>query len=327
MYAMEVGSLGGPEALERVERPDPTPGPSEVLIEVAAIGCNFADTLITRGRYQVKPELPFAPGAEAAGTIVSVGDAALGFTAGQRVLALLDHGAYASHVVAPASRVFAIPPTVGVEEAAALGVVYQTSYFALVHRARLRQGETLLVHAAAGGVGLAAVQLGAALGATVIATAGSEAKLELAREHGAHHALNYREGSWVDAVRELTDGRGADVIYDSVGGDTFDLSTKCIAWAGRLLIIGFASGRIPELRMNRVMLKNISIVGLHWSPYLEHGPELVREAMAALFELRAEGRIEPLVSDTRPLTSAAAALEDIAARRTVGKVILVPGCR
>lgn len=324
MYAMEVRSLGGPEALERVDRSDPAPGPSEVLVAVEAVGCNFADTLITRGRYQLRPELPFAPGAEAAGTIEAVGGQVFDLEVGQRVLALLPYGGYASHVVVPRSRVFVVPDSVDAQDAAALGVVYQTSYFALVHRAQLQPKETLLVHAAAGGVGLAAVQLGAALGATIIATAGSDEKLELAKEHGADHALSYRDKGWVDAVKRLTDGRGADVVYDSVGGDIFDSSTKCIAWGGRLLVIGFASGRIPELAMNRVMLKNISIVGLHWSPYFEHAPELVADAMAALFELRAQGRICPLVSDVRPLASAAAALEDLAARKTVGKIILVP---
>jgi NADPH2:quinone reductase len=210
------------------------------------------------------------------------------------------------------------------EDAAAAGLVYQTSYVALVHRANLRADETLLVHAAAGGVGLAAVQIGAALGARVIGTAGTKEKLELVAENGADFVVNYREGDWVSRVKELTDGRGADVIYDPVGGDTFDASTKCIAFEGRILIVGFASGRIPTAAMNRVLLKNFSLVGIHWGLYFDEDPEVLHESQVALSRLYAEGKIKPVVSETFPLKDAKSALAALGSRKTTGKIVLVP---
>ena len=324
MYAMQVKSLDGPRALERVDASPPKPARGEVVIEVAWAGCNFFDTLITRGRYQVRPELPFAPGAEVSGVVSAVGADARGFAVGDRVLGLLPYGGYATHVAVPASRAFAVPDEVPLDDACAMGIVYQTSYIALHERAGLRSGERLLVHAAAGGVGLAAVELGAAAGAEVIGTAGSERKLELARAHGATHALSYRDASWVDAVRALTGGRGADVIYDPVGGDTFDASTKCIAFGGRLLVIGFASGRIPTLEMNRVLLKNIAVVGTHWGAYFEHASEVPARAQRALFDLHRDGTIHSLIGARHPLVDAARALEALAGRETVGKVLLSP---
>ena len=205
-----------------------------------------------------------------------------------------------------------------------MGVVYQTSYVGLVHRANLRQGETLLVHAAAGGVGLAAVQIGVALGARVIGTAGTPDKLDLVKKNGADIALNYRDEDWVERVKELTDGRGADVIYDPVGGDTFDLSMKCVAFEGRILVIGFTSGRIPSAKMNRVLVKNFSLVGLHWGLYFEKDPQVLREAQEAISRMYAAGEIAPVVSATYPLAEAAVALEALGARRTTGKVVLIP---
>jgi NADPH2:quinone reductase len=321
---MIVDQLGGPSALKREELPDPEPGPGEILVDVKAIGCNFFDTLITRGKYQVQPELPFSPGAEASGIVEAVGVGVSHVAPGDPVNALLSYGAFASKLLAPASRVFPIAEGMSFEAAAALGVVYQTSYMALVPRAQLQAGETLLVHAAAGGVGLAAVQIGVALGARVIGTGGTADKLELICEHGAEVALNYREEDFVERTRELTDGRGADVIYDPVGGDTFDRSLKCIAFNGRLLVIGFASGRIPEAKMNRVLLKNISLVGLHWGLYFDRDPEALQDAQRALVELFTEGRIQPLVSATYPLVDAATALEALGNRNTTGKVVLIP---
>jgi NADPH2:quinone reductase len=236
----------------------------------------------------------------------------------------LEYGGFASTVAAPQERVFPMPPQMTFEEAAALGIVYQTSYVGLVRRANLREGETLLVHAAAGGVGLAAVQIGVALGARVIGTAGTPDKLDLVKQHGADAVINYREDDWVARVKELTDGRGADVIYDPVGGDTFDLSTKCIAFEGRILVIGFASGRIPSAQMSRVLVKNFSLVGLHWGLYFEKNLRVLQDTQEALSRLYAAGKIAPLVSATYPLTEAAAALEALAARRTTGKVVLIP---
>ena len=321
---MLVESLDGPSALTRREDEVPTPGAGEVLVAIRAAGCNFFDTLITRGKYQVQPPLPFAPGAELAGDVVAVGAGVTAFSVGDRVSGLADYGAYASHIVLPTERVFRMPDDMSYDVGAAMGIVYQTSYFALRYRANLQAGETLLVHAAAGGVGIAAVQIGRALGATVIGTAGSDDKLALAREQGAQHTFSYRDDTWKDAVLEVTKGKGADVIYDPVGGDAFDLSTKCIAFSGRLLVVGFAGGRIPTLAMNRVLLKNFSVVGLHWGAYFKHDPGLIARAQQEIFDLWREGKIKPLVTSTHPLSEAAQALEDLGGRQTVGKVVLHP---
>ncbi|MBW1754819.1 MAG: NADPH:quinone oxidoreductase family protein [Deltaproteobacteria bacterium] len=324
MYRIVVRELGGPGSLEREELDAVSADPGQVVMDVSAAGCNFFDILITQGKYQVRPELPFSPGAEVAGTVRGVGEGVERFSVGDRVNGFLEYGGFASTVAVPQERVFPMPPQMTFEEAAALGIVYQTSYVGLVRRANLREGETLLVHAAAGGVGLAAVQIGVALGARVIGTAGTPDKLDLVKQHGADAVINYREDDWVARVKELTDGRGADVIYDPVGGDTFDLSTKCIAFEGRILVIGFASGRIPSAQMSRVLVKNFSLVGLHWGLYFEKNLRVLQDTQEALSRLYAAGKIAPLVSATYPLTEAAAALEALAARRTTGKVVLIP---
>jgi len=319
-----VHQLGGPGSLRREELEAVSADPGQVVIDVSATGCNFFDILITQGKYQVRPELPFSPGAEVAGTVREVGEGVERFAVGDRVSALLAYGGFASTVVAPQERVFSMPSQMTFEEAAALGVVYQTSYVGLVHRANLRQGETLLVHAAAGGVGLAAVQIGAALGARVVGTAGTPDKLDLVKQNGADVALNYRDEDWVERVKELTDGRGADVIYDPVGGDTFDLSTKCVAFEGRILIIGFASGHIPSAKMNRVLVKNFSLVGLHWGLYFEKNPQVLQDAQEAISRLYAAHKIAPVVSATYPLVDAEVALAALGARKTTGKIVLIP---
>lgn len=324
MYRMVVRELGGPAALEREELIEVEAGPGEIVIDVKAVGCNFFDTLITEGKYQVKPELPFSPGAEVAGIVRALGRGVSRFSIGDRVSALLEYGGYASVVAAPETRVFPMTNEMRFEEAAALGLVYQTSYVGLVHRANLKKGETLLVHAAAGGVGLAAVQLGVALGAKVIGTAGTAEKLALVKANGAHEAINYREEDWVERVKELTAGRGADVVYDPVGGDTFDLSTKCIAFEGRILIIGFASGTIPSAKMNRVLVKNFSLIGLHWGLYFKMNPGVILHAQESIVRLHAAGKIAPLVSATYPLSEAKEALAELGGRKTTGKVILIP---
>ena len=324
MYRMVVRELGGPSSLERETLDRIAAGPGQVVIDVNACGCNFFDILITQGKYQVRPELPFSPGGEVAGTVREVGDGVERFAVGDRVSAFLEYGGFASTVAAPQKRVFAMPPEMTFEDAAALGLVYQTSYVGLVHRANLQAGETLLVHAAAGGVGLSAVQIGVALGARVIGTAGTPDKLDLVKRNGAHAVLNYREEDWVKRVKEFTDGRGADVIYDPVGGDTFDLSTKCIAFEGRILIIGFASGRIPSVQLNRVLVKNFSLVGLHWGLYFEKDPRVLQQAQEAISELYSGGKIIPVVSATYPLEEASSALAALGSRKTTGKVVLIP---
>ena len=324
MRAIVVDRWMEPRELTPREAPEPKVGPGLLGIDVRAAGCNFFDILMVRGQYQVKPPFPFIPGAELAGVVREVGPGADGFAVGDRVLASASLGAFAERAAVPAIAAWRMPDGMSFEEAAGFPIVYPTSYAGLVHRAQLRAGETLLVHAAAGGVGIAAVQIGKVLGARVIATAGGADKLEVARRAGADAAIDYRAGDWVEAVRAATGGRGADVIYDSVGGDVFDGSLKCIAWNGRLLVIGFASGRIPEVKLNRVLLKNISLVGLHWGAHAMHEPERIPEVFRALLALYREGKIAPLVYRTYPLAELPAALEALGSRQSWGKIVVTP---
>jgi NADPH2:quinone reductase len=321
---MVMRSLGEPDQLELAEWPERAPDPGEVAIDVEAIGCNFADVLICRGKYQVKPELPFAPGSELVGKVRSLGAQVTGLSPGQTVTAQLTSGAYASYVVADARRVQPVPAGVPPEDAVALGIAYQTAHLSLVDRARVQAGENVLIHAAAGGVGLASVQIAHALGARVIATASGPDKLALCREHGADAALDTNEANWQERVLELTDGRGADVICESIGGDVFERSLKCIAWAGRLIVVGFSSGEIPALKLNRVMLKHIAVLGLNLHSYHERDPAALRRAVRSLFELYAQGKLRPLIHARYPLEQAASALAELASRRSVGKLILKP---
>ena len=323
MHAMLMRELGEPNRLEAVTLDDPQPGPGEVAIDVRAIGCNFADVLICQGKYQIRPVLPFSPGSEVAGHVRALGQGVTGLALGQAVAAQLGFGAYASVVCADARRVQGVPEGVPLEDACALGIAYQTAYLSLVDRARLQPGESVLVQAAAGGVGLASLQVGHALGARMIAGASGD-KLALCREHGADAAVDTRAPDWPDRVRELTAGQGADVICESVGGDVFEGSLKCIAWGGRLVVVGFSSREIPAPKLNRVMLKHISLLGLNLGSYHERNPSLLRGATAALFALYQQGKLRPLISGRYPLSAAADALAELAARRSVGKLLLMP---
>ena len=324
MKAIVVDRIMTPEALCVREVEAPRPGPGEALIEVKAAGCNFSDILMLKGEYQVKPDWPFIPGGEVGGVIREVGAGVTTLQAGDRVLSRCALGGFAEQVVASADTTYRMPDALSFEAGAAMPTVYPTSYLALADRTHLREGETLLVHAAAGGVGLAAVQIGKALGARVLATAGGASKLEVAKAAGADVLIDYRKEDFVARVLEETEGRGADVIYDSVGGDTTDRSLKCIAWNGRLLVIGFASGTIPEVKMNRVLLKNIALIGLHWSAYPDREPESIDACFDNLFALAERGAIDPLVSARYPLERAGEALEALGSRKTVGKIVLVP---
>ena len=324
MRAVVVDRWMKPSELEIQEIPAPEAGPAQLVVEVHAAGCNFFDTLIVQGRYQRKPDFPFTPGGEVAGVVSEVGADVDGFAVGDRVLALTDIGGFAERCVARAEATWPLPDGMPFDVGAALPIVYPTSYAALVYRADLMEGETLLVHAAAGGVGLAAVQIGKALGAHVIATAGGPEKCEVAAQAGADVAIDYRAEDFEPRVQELTDGRGADVIYDSVGGDTTDKSLRCIAWNGRLLIVGFASGSIPAIKANRILLKNIAVTGVHWSAFQEKDPELIDPTFEALFALHAEGLIEPLISAHYPLERVTEALEALGSRQTYGKVVVTP---
>ncbi len=326
MRAWQVHELGAPADVLRLEEVDDlTPGPHEVVVGVEACALNFADTLLCEGRYQESPPLPFTPGLELAGTVLAAGSAAM-HPVGARVVGSprLPHGALAEQAVATSADVFPIPATMPAVDAAAMHVTYQTGWFALHRRAMVRAGETVLVHAGAGGVGSAAIQLAKAAGARVVATAGGADKVELCRTLGADHVVDYRSEDFVDIVNDVTDGAGADVVYDSVGGDTFGRSTKCIAWEGRILVIGAAAGTYAEARTNHAMVKTYSIVGLNWGGYRSRRPELVHEAHDALVRLHGEGAIAPLVSEVLPLDALPEALVRLAGRGTTGKVVLTP---
>jgi NADPH2:quinone reductase len=324
MRAVVVDRWMQPSELTVSQVPEPEVTDGTVGVDIRAAGCNFFDLLLVQGSYQMKPPFPFVPGAELAGVVSTVGGGVEGMQVGDRVFASVPLGAFAERAVVPAGALWKMPARMTFEEAAGFPIVYPTSYAALVYRARLQPGETLLVHAAAGGVGMAAVQIGKALGARVIATAGGAEKLEVARRAGADVVIDYRNGDWVEHVRAATGGRGADVIYDSVGGDVFDASLKCIAWSGRLLVIGFAGGRIPDVKLNRVLLKNISLVGLHWGAYAFNEPERIVETFSALFDLYEQRRIAPVVFKTYPLDQLPAALEALGARRSYGKIVVTP---
>lgn len=301
----------------------PEPGPRQVRIRNHAAGLNFFDILQIQGSYQYKPPFPFTPGAEVAGVVEAAGADVKHVRTGDRVLAMTSGGAFAECSLADDHSVFPVPEGMSFAEAAAMPVVYQTSYFALTHRCTVSPGQWLLVHAGASGVGMSAIQIGKALGAKVIATAGSESKLRFAREQGADHAILYNDPAWVDRVKEITAGHGADIIYDPVGGDAFDLSTKIIALEGILLVIGFASGRIPTIAANRILLKNMSVTGVVWGGYIQRHPEYKAKAQAALNEMYLAGRIKPTVGRSFALRECPQALRALANREILGKAVLV----
>lgn len=326
MRAWQVRELGDPtEVLTLVEVEPPMPGPGEVVVEVEAAALNFFDILLCQGKYQERPPLPFTPGAEVAGRVVAAG-AGVNLAPGRRVIAMppLPRGGFAERVAAPVSRVFPVPDALPAEAAAALHIAYQTAHFALHRRARLRPGETVLVHAGAGGVGSAAIQLAVAAGARVLATAGGAEKVAICRRLGADPAIDYRAGDFVEAVKAATGGRGADVIFDPVGGDVFDASRRCVAFEGRLVVIGFAGGRIADAPTNHALVKNYSIVGLHWGLYARVMPQLIVETHTELLRAYAAGEIDPLIYRVAPFAELPAALAEIGSRRTWGKLVTRP---
>lgn len=323
MKAWQVTHYGEPEEMTLAEVATPSPGEGEVLIRNHACGLNFFDLLQCQGKYQSKPTFPFTIGAEVAGTIAAVGEGVEGLAVGQRVASLPRGGGFAEQTLVPASRAYAIPESMSFQQAAAMPIVYQTSLFALDYKAKLQAGEWLLVHAGASGVGVAAIQLGKAMGARIVATAGSPEKLEFCKAQGADHVLGYRDGSWVDSVKSICGRFGADVIYDPVGGDIFDLSTKVIAPDGRLLVVGFASGRIPTLAANRALLKNMSLVGVFWGRHCDEHPgymESLHKRLVGMFEA---GAIDPPVGATYPLSEAPRGIRDLADRKVRGKAVLI----
>jgi len=324
MQAWRVHQLGEPEAALRLDDVDPpVPGPREVLVDVAAASLNFPDVLMCRGEYQVRSPLPFTPGLEVSGVVRAVGAEVDGDLVGRRVLAFSTSGSggLAEQTVASVTSTFPIPDSLGDAAASALHVTYQTGHVALHRRARLQPGETLLVHAGAGGVGSAAIQLGLAAGARVIATAGGAEKVRVCRDLGAELVVDYRSDDFVAAVKELTDGRGADVVYDPVGGDTYDRTTKCIAFEGRILIVGFTGGRFAAARTNHLLIKNYSVIGVYWGLYGEVRPDVVRETHDALIDLHRAGKIAPLISREIDMAEVPAALASLGSRGTWGKVV------
>ena len=321
MRAWQVHELGEPQDVLRLEDvAEPEAGPGMLRLRVDAVALNFPDVLLCRGQYQEKPPLPFTPGLEVCGTVLE------GARAGERVLAApgLPRGGMAEQVVVPEVAALRVPQEMPPAKAASMLITYQTGYVGLHRRAQLRAGETLLVHAGAGGVGTAAIQLGLAAGARVIATAGGPDKVQVCRDLGADVVIDYSSEDFVAVVKDVTAGRGADVVYDSVGGDVFDRSRKCIAFEGRIVVVGFAGGRIPEVPANHVLIKNYSVVGLHWGLYRQHDPAVIPQTHDALVQLWQEGKVDPLVGAELPLEDAPAALTRLGDRGTVGKVVLVP---
>lgn len=323
MKAWIVRELCKPLDMEFAEITVPEPGPGQVLVRVEAAALNFLDTLMIQGLYQVKPPLPFTPGVEVAGTIVAPGSGSP-FRTGERVLGNVGHGGYAEYALLDDVNVTRMPDSMTAVEGSTFPIVYPTAYSALRHSANIQAGEVVLIHAGAGGVGLAAIQLAKAWGGTVIATAGGPAKTAICREHGADYAIDYSNGQWVERVKEITAGQGADIIVDPVGGDVTGLSLKCLAWCGRLLIVGFAGGRIASIPANRLLLKSASAIGVLWGERRSRDPELAKAAFADLFSLYGRGEIKPVVSRRYPLAEAPQALLDLGSRQTYGKVVLVP---
>jgi NADPH2:quinone reductase len=327
MRAWQIHQLGEPrDALRLAEVPDPEPALGQVLVRVLGAAANFPDVLMCQGSYQVRPPLPFTPGVELCGEVVALGSGVTGVGLGDRVIGgpVLPYGAYAELAVMNAEAILPAPEGLDDAEAAAFFITYQTGWFGLHRRARLAAGETLLVQAAAGGVGSGAVQLGKAAGARVIGVVGGERKAEVARALGADVVVDRLSQDFVQVVKEVTGGRGADVVYDSVGGEAYARSTKCIAFEGRILVVGFASGQIPSAALNHALVKNYSIVGLHWGLYQTKEPQSIGECHRQLTKLVADGAIRPLVSERLGLDDVPEALDKLAHGDTVGRIVFTP---
>jgi len=322
MRAVVAEKVSKPEDLAIIDLPEPTPGPGQIRIDVKAAALNFADTLIIGHKYQVRPDFPFSPGFEVAGDVSAIGGGVTDFRPGDRVIATMDYGAYREQVIVEDYLVHPFPDAMDYMTAASFPVAYGTSYVGLLRRSHIAPGETVLVHGAAGGVGLTAVEIAKAAGAQVIATAGSDEKTAIAKFHGADHVINYTTGPIRDRVKELSDGNGADVIYDPVGGDIFDQSLRCINWGGRILIIGFAAGRIPEIPANILLVKSCSVIGVFWSSHRRREPESLRQDYKQLFDWWGEGKLKPLVGATYPLDQAGAAMTALLSRKVAGKIVL-----
>jgi len=324
--ALVVHAHGGPEVLVAERVAVPPPGPGEVAIDVAAAGLNYPDLLVISGQYQNLPPCPFIPGKEVAGRVAALGEGVGELAVGQRVMAQLEHGGYAARVLAPAAATWGVPDGVTFETAAAMGLVYQTAHFALVARGQVQPGERVLVTAAGGGVGLAAVQLAKALGATVLAGIRKPALAPLLRANGADAIIDLAAPELRDSLRAqvhaATGGKGVDLVIDQVGGDVFDAALRALAWCGRLVVVGFVGGRIPVARANYLLLKNIGVMGLQWSDYRDRTPAWVARVQQELFALLAEGRIAPVIDTVYPMGEAAVGLRRLEAGLACGRLVL-----
>jgi NADPH:quinone reductase len=324
MKAIVCKEWGLPGSLVLEDLPDLQPAAGQVLLQVKAAAVNFPDVLIIQGKYQYKPPLPFTPGNEVSGVVLAVGEGVQGFRPGDQAIAFSAHGGFAEQMLAPAASLIPMPPGMDFDTAAAMTLTYATSHHAVADRAQLQPGETMLVLGAAGGVGLAAIEIGKVLGARVIAAASSEEKLAVCREHGADVLVNYSTGDLREAIRAATDGKGPDVIYDPVGGDYAEPAFRSIAWRGRYLVVGFANGEIPRLPLNLTLLKGASLVGVFWGEFARREPKANLAAMKQLLGWLAEGKIRPHISARYALADTPRALEAMAARKVTGKVIVKP---
>jgi NADPH2:quinone reductase len=324
MKAIVCKAWGLPDTLTVEDLPDLEAAPGQVVIDVKAAAVNFPDVLIIQGKYQYKPELPFTPGNEVAGVVRAVGDGVSAFKPGDRVIAFSAHGGFAEQLTVPAHALMPMPPGMDFDTAAAITLTYGTSHHAVVDRAALQAGETMLVLGAAGGVGLAAIEIGKALGARVIAAASTDEKLAVCKAHGADVLINYSTEDLRTAVKAATGGKGPDVVYDPVGGDYAEAAFRAIAWRGRYLVVGFANGEIPKLPLNLALLKGASLVGVFWGEFAKREPQANLAGMRQLLGWLAEGKIKPHISARYALADTAKALNDMAARKVTGKVVILP---
>jgi NADPH:quinone reductase len=324
MRAVVCRAWGGVEDLKVEEVPAPAPGPGEVLVSVRATAVNYADALLVAGRYQTKPALPFSPGLETAGVVAATGEGVTRFARGDRVMALLPYGGLAEMAVAPAAETFAIPDGMTFEEAGAFPIAYISSHVALRWQGRLEPGETLLVLGAAGGVGLTAVEIGTAMGARVIAGASTAEKLAAARRRGADEIVNYASENLTERVMALTDGKGADVCFDPIGGDLFDAALSALGWGGRILLVGFVGG-VPQIPANRLLVKHRAALGSSLRYFRWHAPDKLRRSVEELLGWYGEGRLRPLITHRLPLERTVEAIRLLTDRKAHGKVVVVPG--
>lgn len=328
MQAVWIEQFGPVEAAEVREVPVPEPGPGEVLVRVGAAGVNFPDLLVIEGSYQVRPPLPFSPGKELSGIIERVGEDVTAVQVGDRVAALVEYGAFAGYAIVSAAHCFQIPDDMPYTDAAALGLSYQTAYFALVERAGFQRGERVLVNGAAGGVGLAAVQLVKALGGVVYAGVINEEQARVAKDYGADHIIDLTDGPIRDRLREqirqASDGHGVDIVIDPVGGDVFEAGLRALNWCGRLVVIGFAAGEIPTVKANYLLVKNVSVSGLQWSDYRDREPEKMAAAQRHMYELYRSGQIKPHAEVIEPLTEFKRLLDMVKHGQVRGKAVLIP---